>query len=307
MYRTILVPLDGSELSERALPLATVLAKTLQAKLILVRAASAATFPGVDPTAAQCRAVEESQAYLYAFATQLSEQGLSVEAAVPFGDAADSILLEIDLHSAELVVMCTQGRSGLGRWIYGSVAESVLARSPAPVLLVQSSGEIPTLGPDPAQASILVPLDGSALAEMALPHASGFAKAFGGDLWLLNVIEPYTAPYTYPGVGMVRMPYEEEHQRAEAYLDGVANGLRDDGLTVHTAVRDGWPAETVASAGRELGASLIAMATHGRTGVLKLLLGSIALGTVRRTSLPVLLVRPAAPSERDATPGDEGR
>ena len=297
MYRTILIPLDGSAFSERALPMATALARTLSAQIILVRAASAATLPGVDRSEAQCRAVEECQAYLYALSTRLSEQSFGVETAIPYGDPGESILLEIGLRSADLVVMCTHGRSGLGRWIYGSVAENVLARSPTPVLLVHPTGEIPTLGPDPAQASILVPLDGSTFAETALPHAATVARAFGGTLWLLRVVERSIASYTYPGVGVVEIANNEERRGAGSYLEGVAQRLRSDGLSVSTVVEEGWVAEIIAYHGRGMGASTIAMATHGRTGILRLLLGSVALEVVRRSSLPVLLVRPSAPAE----------
>jgi nucleotide-binding universal stress UspA family protein len=293
MYHTILVPLDGSTFSERALPMATTLAHTMSAQMILVRAASASVFPGADPTEAQCQAVDEAQAYLSTLASGLSVQGLSVEVAVPYEDAAEGILLEIDLHSADLVVMCTHGRSGLGRWIYGSVAEQVLARSPAPVLLVHPSGEVATLGPEPAQASMLVPLDGSAFAETALPYAAALALVFGGTLLLVRAVTPPVTPSSYPGLGLVQKSSEEEQREAKTYLEEVAQRLRSDGLSVQTVVREGWPADIIAYLGATLGPRMIVMATHGRTGVVRLLLGSVALEVVRRSSLPVLLVRPS--------------
>jgi nucleotide-binding universal stress UspA family protein len=292
MYHTILVPLDGSAFSERALPMATTLAHTMSSQLVLVRAASASVFTGADPAEAQCQAVKEAQAYLWAVAAGLSEQGLSIEVAVPYGDAAESILLEVGLHSADLVVMCTHGRSGLGRWIYGSVAEQVLARSPAPVLLVHPTGEVATLGPEPKQATLLVTLDGSAFAETALPHAAALAHVFGGTLVLLRAVARPIAAYSYPGVGLVHESLEEEHQQAESYLGDVAQRLRGDGLSVQTVVREGWPADVIVYRGAALGPKLIVMATHGRTGVVRLLLGSVALEVVRRSPLPVLLIRP---------------
>jgi nucleotide-binding universal stress UspA family protein len=295
MYHTILVPLDGSAFSERALPMATALAQTMSAQLVLVRAASASVFPGADPTEAQCQAVEEAEAYLWAVATGLSEQGLSVEVAVPYGDAAESILLEIGLHGADLVVMGTHGRSGLGRWIYGSVAEQVLARSPAPVLLVHPTGEAATLGPE--QTSLLVPLDGSAFAETALPHAIALAQAFGGTILLLRTVEPSMLAYHYPIMGLVQESLAREHREAEAYLSEVAEHLRDEGLSVQTIVREGWPGDVIVYRGAALGPRLVVMATHGRTGVLHLLLGSVALEVVRRSPLPILLVRPTELAE----------
>lgn len=292
MYHTILVPLDGSAFSERALPMAKTLAQAMRAQVVLMRAASASVFPGTDPTEAQVRAVEEAQAYLSSLATEFSQQGTRVQVAVPYGDAAESILLEIGLRGADLVVMCTHGRSGLGRWIYGSVAEQVLARSAAPVLLVHPTGEPATLGPEPEQASLLVTLDGSVFAEAALPHAAALAHAFGGTILLLRTVEPSMLAYNYPLMDLVRESLAREHHDAELYLEEAAQRLRSDGLSVQTVVQGGWPSETIVYRGAALGPRLIVMATHGRTGVARLLLGSVALEVVRRSSLPTLLIRP---------------
>lgn len=292
MYHKILVPLDGSTFSERALPMATGLAQAMKSHVILMHAASASVFPGTDATEAQVQAVDEAKTYLSALKNELSEQGLDVEVAVPYGDAAESILLEIGLRGVDLVVMCTHGRSGLGRWVYGSVAEQVLAQSPAPVLLVHPSGEVATFGPTSTQASILVPLDGSPFAEAALPHAIAIARTFGGTITLLRAVEPPTASHSYPGLDLFQISLEEEHQKAESYLTAVADRLRSDGLSVQTVVREGWPAEIIAYRNAALGPKLIVMATHGRTGVARLLLGSVALQVVRHSLLPILLVRP---------------
>lgn len=293
MYRTILVPLDGSVFGERALPMARTLAQAMQAQVVLMSAASAAVFPGTDATEAQCQAVRETRAYLETLVPGLTEQGLQVEIAVPYGDAAEAILVEIGLHRADLVVMCTQGRSGLGRWIYGSVAEQVLARSPVPVLLVRASGETPWLGPGPEQSALLVPLDGSAFAEMALPHAAALARTFGGTILLVRAIAPPMALYSYPGVRLAQDSLNEESREAESYLEEVAERLRGDRLAVTTVVREGWPAEVITNPGVNPSPRLVVMATHGRTGVERLLLGSVALEVVRRGSLPVLLIRPS--------------
>jgi nucleotide-binding universal stress UspA family protein len=119
MYRTLIVPLDGSAFSERALPMATSFARSLGAQVILTRAASSLPFPAIDGADVQVQAVREAQVYLSALASRLTEQGLNIEVAVPYGDAAESILVEIGLRRADLVIMCTHGRSGLGsmaRW-----------------------------------------------------------------------------------------------------------------------------------------------------------------------------------------------
>lgn len=299
MCRTILVPLDGSAFSERALPMATALAQAMKAQVILMRAASAAVFPGADPTEAQVQAVQEAKTYLSALATELAEQGLHVECATPYGDAGESILLEISLYDADLVVMCTHGRSGLGRWIYGSVAEQVLARSPAPVLLVRPTGEAAVLWPATPQPSLLVPLDGSAFAESALPHAVALAQAFGGTILLLRTVEPSLLAHHYPLTSLAEEALEQEKQQARSYLESVAERLRNDGIAANTTVLTGWPADIIVYRGAALGPQLIVMATHGHTGVRRLLLGNVALEVVRRSPLPVLLIGPTEMAETD--------
>jgi len=274
--------------------MATTLAQAMKAQVTLMCAASASVFPGTDATDAQVQAVTEAQAYLSALATGLSERGLDVEVAVPYGDAAESILLEIGLRGAELVVMCTHGRSGLGRWIYGSVAQQVLAHSPAPVLLVRPTGEVAMLASEPEQATLLVPLADPAFAETALPHAAALARVLDGTILLLCAVEP---PYTYPGIGLAPAASMEIAGEAESYLEEVAQGLRSAGLSVLTVVHTGWPADVIVYRGAMLGPRLIVMATHGRTGVVRLLLGSVALEVVRRSPLPVLLIRPTEPAE----------
>lgn len=303
MYRRLLVPLDGSAFSERALPMAVSIARSREAQVILTRVVSVSTFPGADATDAQVQAVNEAKAYLSGIAGTLSEQGLKVEVAVPYDDPADGILLEIGLRGADLVVMCTHGRSGLGRWIYGSVAEQVLKRSPVPVLLVPPTGEVMTLQQDRARtsgceaAAFIVPLDGSAFAEAALPHAAGLARAFGGTILLLTVMEPPMTAYTYAEVSVVPATSARLYSEAEAYVTEMAQRLRETGLAVQAVTEEGWSPDVIARHSEKPGPGLIVMATHGRTGVARLLLGSVALQVVRRSALPILLIRPAQPDE----------
>src|SRR4051812_32589216 len=165
MIRTILVPLDRSPFGERVLPLAASLAELLDAKLVLVEAISVHVFPGADATPAQVRAADEAAAYLLDIAGRLRARGLGVETAIPYGNPVEEILQEISIRNADLVVMATHGRSGLGRWVYGSVAEGVLHASPVPVLLLQAwHGEHLWRGLA-GRPRLIVPLDGSELGE----------------------------------------------------------------------------------------------------------------------------------------------
>jgi nucleotide-binding universal stress UspA family protein len=134
----ILIPLDGSALAEAVLPRAVELARDSGAKVELLRAVEAHTIPGVDPTAAQIKVVEEGEAYLRDVAGRLKAEGVkSVETSVWYGPAAYAIVEAARLHKADLITMTTHGRSGLGRLILGSVAESVLRGTAVPILLIR--------------------------------------------------------------------------------------------------------------------------------------------------------------------------
>jgi nucleotide-binding universal stress UspA family protein len=292
MYRTLLVPLDGSKLSEHALPLALSLACRLGANLVLMRTARATVFPRVDMINAEVRAIDEAKSYLENVKAEMSGQGVDIQTAVPYGDAAQEILQEIGTRKADLVVMSTHGSSGIGRWIYGSVGEKVLAASPVPVMLVRPTGDAAAFDCARANPSILVPLDGSMVAEAALSHAECLARRLRGKLVLLRVVEPPAPAFAYSGT-LAPPPVEiEPHQDAELYLAVRAQRLSAEGVAVETFVRDGWPADVIAYGRGEWEADMIVMGTHGRTGVARLLLGSVAIEVVRRSPLPVMLVRP---------------
>jgi nucleotide-binding universal stress UspA family protein len=299
MLKTILVPLDGSALADRALPVALALAAKCDGRTVLVRAALAHTLPGVDPTEAQVRAIAEAEDHLAVAAGRLTAQGHAVETAVPYGEPADAIIEEIQIRRPDLVVMASHGRSGLGRWVYGSVADAVLRRAEVPVVLVPAAGEQPW--PTNRAPRILVPLDGSDLAAEALGPASELARQFAAELVLLSVIQPPTYAYA-EGFDYVVFEPEEERAAVAGDLEAIAERLRGDGLTVSIRTAVGFAPATIAEIGREERIDLIVMATHGRGGLARLVLGSVATGTLQRAGLPVLLVRPANVHPASAEP-----
>ncbi len=135
----ILVPLDGSALAESAIARAVDLAGERSVTLMLLRAAEAHTLPGADPTEAQVEVVREAEEYLAAVAARLRDKGVkAVETSVWYGPAAPAIVDAARLRKADLIVMSTHGRSGLGRLILGSVAESVLRGTTTPILLLRT-------------------------------------------------------------------------------------------------------------------------------------------------------------------------
>lgn len=309
MSNTILVPLDGSPLAACALPVAGALARATGGQLRLLRAVWPATMLGVDPTATQIEEIATAEAYLSTQARELTSQGVPTETTVIFGATIGAITEEATLRDAQLIVLATHGRSGLGGWIMGSTAAALLAKSPVPVLLVRAWHAQRAIERLSEGARIIVTLDGSSTAEEALPSAERLATVLGGELILLQIIPPADPALTPDGMAIALFHVDPAEQLALArdYLDHVAGQLAAREFAVRCEVRIGDPATVIDAIGREHGAALIVMATHGRTGLDRVLLGSVAEAVVHRGTIPTLLVRsgmqmPAAAVERGATP-----
>jgi len=288
MFTSILVPLDGSPLAERALPHALALARAAKGKLILFRASpSRALVDGLAPKRAAMAELERS-------AIQLRASGVEVESYVsrvyqveiPYGicEAAEE-------KGADLIVMSTHGYGGLGRWTYGSVADEVLRQASVPVVLVSATCE--HRWPADHADRIVVPLDGSGFAEAALGPARALGEALQAELLLVRAVQPLDSSYA-DGTPYLEGRVETELSEARDYLESIANTLRAAGQAVLVHVEIGSPASTITNLARERGADLIAMATHGRSGLARLALGSVATGTLHLASVPLLLARPAA-------------
>jgi len=292
MLKTILLPLDGSSLAERALTYVAVLARRCEARVILVQAVQAHTLPGTDPSGAQFEVTSGAEEYLKHASGRLSADGIVTETHVYYNDPVHAILDAATRQRADLIVMSTHGRGGLSRMLYGSVADQILRRARVPVLLVPSIVEHswPADGP----LSLLVPLDGSELATEALHSADLLTEAFGAQLALLRVVQPVSYPLV--GEGYAYVPFDEEAEVADArrYLDDQAARLSGDGVRVSTNVAVGEPARVIGEIAREQDVDVVVMATHGHGGLSRVILGSVATATLRHTTAPLLLVRPAA-------------
>jgi nucleotide-binding universal stress UspA family protein len=292
MLKTILVPLDGSPLAERALTYAAVLARRSEASIVLVEAVRAHTVPGVDPSDAQIEVTNHAEAYLTAAAGRLTADGITTESHVYYNSPVHAILDAAARQRADLIVMSTHGRGGLSRMLYGSVADQILRRATVPVLLVPSIVEHawPAEGP----LSLLVPLDGSDLATEALKSAELLTESFGSRLTLLRVVQP--VPHPLSGDGYAYVPFDEDAEVAEAkrYLDEQAARLAEAGVRVNADVAVGDPARAIGEIAREQDVDVVVMATHGHGGLSRLILGSVATATLRHTTAPLLLVRPTA-------------
>lgn len=192
--QTIVVPLDESPAAEAALPQAAALARSTGAELTLIRVPDRPP-PGVRPYEVRGSAVSYAEEYLGETADRLREQGVRARSAtLPEGPVPQAILDAAKEREADLVVMATHGRSGLGRWVYGNVTNGVLARCPVPVLITRSwltAQEGPVIRRDTV---LLVPLDGSAYAEGALPVAEAIAKATGARVGRITIVRGPSGP-----------------------------------------------------------------------------------------------------------------
>jgi nucleotide-binding universal stress UspA family protein len=286
MFRSVLVPLDRSTFAEHALPLAVTIARRAQARLDLVQVHE--LYALADPAAARVpydRAEDtewQQQERLYLEATArwvAAASSVEVTATLVGGLVADALLGQARVSKPDLIVMATHARGAIGQVFLGSVADEVLRRAPAPLLVLRPADGPVSLFPGPALESVLVPLDGSPLSERVLPAALGLARLLEARCTLLRVVEPG--------------PQEDTEAQAMAYLERVAAGPRREGLQVQTRLVVGrHAAEAIVQETQAGKQDLVALATHGRGGLRRLLLGSVAAQVIRGVCVPVLVYRP---------------
>ena len=296
MIGPILTPLDGSMLAERVLPLAERLASLAGDRLILFQAQPEVAF------------IPRAEQALDTVARGLRARGLSVDVSVRQGDAVELILEEVRTRRAGLVVLCSHGRSGLDRWLCGTVAEKVICGAEVPVLLVPAAMHEITWAGDGA-LHVLVPLDGSPVAEEALQPALTFAASSGGQIMLVRVVESFTPPAWLERFS-AEAEDELEIQRSAAaeYLASVVGSLRqlDRTVPLDTEVVVGRPAEAVARLAHAHHATLVAMTTHGAGTAPPTYIGRVATGMLQRSRVPLLFVRPARMREATGPAGRRG-
>jgi nucleotide-binding universal stress UspA family protein len=287
LFEKLLVPLDGTAESAIALSMARAMVRTPGATFTLLR---------VVPDEEDEQARRDAQRELDAVAAELTAAGLTAQTVVRTGDPAQQIVQQARADATDLIVMRTHGRAGLARAVLGSVAEHVLALSPAPLLLLRPGGQYVS-----QIKSVLVPVDGSPGGALALGAAVGLAEASGASLRLLQVVVPIPnfiyRGYAFNGETYVDPAWDEEARlSAQTYVDGLAVRLRGGGLAVDTEVLI---APSVASAIADVaevrGVDLIVMSTEALTGAARAVLGSVADAVVRTARCPVLLLRREPP------------
>lgn len=305
MYTSILVPYDGSAQSARALPVAAALAARTGAsvQLAIVHDPSAyipfvpgeVAIPVYDQELVQAHR-EKDQQVLAAAVTHLQQQGVQASGVLLDGTIVEALEEHLVRARCDLVIMTTHGRSGFERLRVGSVATAFLTRCTVPMLLVRGAGSAHAEGEPPLPSgSLYCTLDGSPFAEAVLPHARTFAEATGMSLHLVAITVPHAismAPFGTEALLADDSALSAEEHVREEYLQRIA-ATCPAGTTVQ-AITDMSVARGILDASAADRCGALAMATHGRGGFKRLVLGSVADEVIRHAHKPILVVRPPA-------------
>jgi len=281
MYTRILVPLDGSSLAEQALPYAGLLAGALKIPVSLLN-----VFDSVPPQFADPgRGLYETQItesyrsnavdYLEKAGADLKQSGVTITADSHEGNAAEQIIKEAEKDSNTLIAMVTHGRSGQGRWVLGSVTDKVLHGASNPLLITHAQDEADAIS-QPSLKNLIVPLDGSPLADRVMPYVEALAPALGLNVILVRVAASSDEYYRYVDMSMGSAidtsRFDEYSGQAETeaatYLEKVKEQLKGKGVTsVEERLLTGNSAAAILDLAQETPDSLVALTTHGRSGV----------------------------------------
>ena len=299
MYKTIMVPTDCSGFDREAIRVALRLAERSEAKVRLVRVLSSSAFVGMGPDGmvAPSEGFRQEQdtalAELYALAAECrTTTDAEVSVSLEQGPVPDSLAGYANRHDVGLIVISTHGRSGFSRLSLGSVTDSLIRHTAIPVLVVKPPASY--LNPQVRDAfrRIIVPLDGSPLAEQILPRIATLAKMEGAELTLLFVLKPHS--YSQQQIPDPTLPWwDKDIAAAQAYLLGIAARLRKSGFAVATeiVIGENVAEEITGFAARER-ADLVAIATHGRGGLSRMLRGSVTDAVTRFARTSILVFHP---------------
>jgi nucleotide-binding universal stress UspA family protein len=288
-YKKILVPLDGSELAEKALPYAKTIAKLKNSNVILF-AVSLTIF--VD------RRDRLFASYVEVNAKELNEEGIKATAATSYGDVAEEILKYANNNKMDLIVMATHGYAGAKQWMFGSITQKVLYGTGIPVLLIKSKS--PQVSVEFNR--ILLPVDGSPFSESTFPYVEELTKNTNGEILLLHICEPPIVPsYGSRPINPTWKKYRDDmwaemEQQSTIYLKKTKAALKKKGIKVKSRIakaQTGEVAQTIMKISKEENVDLIVIATQGRAGVSRWVYGSVANRIVEEFSQPILLIRPA--------------
>ena len=294
MYTRILVPLDGSAAAENALPYAEEIAAKHGAEIIL---ASVSERPAVETDHLYHSYLEHiAERVQHRLKDWGAKEGAKVKSEVLLGTPAGEILRYADENNVSLVTMASRGHSSRGPWLLGNIAAKVLRATGKPVLLVRAPADKATLQEKRLVKRILVPLDGSKLGEVAIPYAEALAQALGAELVLFQaLITPASQVGYYEGRSMSPAEFQELEEKISAsamdYLDGLGKASKAKGLRPLSVVREGSAPEQILEYAETNRIDLIAMSTHGRSGIGRWVWGSVTDKVLHAGDTAVLTVR----------------
>lgn len=298
--RRVLVPLDGTTLAASILPDARRLAGP-NGELILIRDTSGMSHQGFTYLSEEREAVNACREYLLSVADELAKDGARVQVQpMVIGNAALAIDEAVTIFKVDMIAAATHGRNLTQRLLWGSVAWNALAHSSVPVLLRHASAdEAPVTPRLPERRRILVPLDGSELAERALPLAAQLAAEWNAVTELVEVISDPFVPASPFGPPPYPLSYnqEEVEEEARSRLRGFAADFRGE---VFTRVMSGPTVPRLIAAVEQDQITDIVIASHGRTGLSRVIFGSVADALIHQLHLPIIVVPALAcvPTER---------
>ncbi len=284
-YKKILVPLDGSVTSEQVLNAVAEIARNFGAELVLM----AATLDGTSDD----RAGSEAAKYLESQAEKLAETGLSVEWVTAIGLPADAILETAQNEDVDLIAMATHRESAIARGILGSVADNVLRNATLPVLVINPDSKGQAESPAGEVNCIVVPLDGSDLAEESVPIAIEMAKACDAEIIFVQAVHMPSYAVSGPGGEFYGSSYgvSDTREQAHTYLSQFAERAKSFGVEARAHAAAGNAAARIVEDSNEIPGSLIVINSHGRGGFRRMVLGSVADKVIRGSHRPVLVLK----------------
>jgi nucleotide-binding universal stress UspA family protein len=290
--KRILVPLDGSELSERVLRHAEILAKRSNAAVILLRVVPF-SWPNefIHVREMGDKLDKEASDYLFAISAKLGEKGIEGECCVQEGGIPEVICDFAREREVDLIAMSTHGRGGLKRWALGSVTDKVIQTSSVPVLLCRITEERVASS---SYKNVLIPVDASPFSENIFPQARSLIELFNARVWFLYVIDAHL-------IESFAVLKQDMIKREKMLMDNIRSYFSDlekrlkevQATNYEIVIENGDPAGTICDFAKENAMDLIAMSTHGRSGVARWALGSVTDKVVQYSSKPVLLIRAA--------------
>lgn len=273
MVQKFLAALDGGKDSESVLPYLETLLETQDADVTLLHVIPELELPNV----------QNAHAYLKKAARRLTDKGAVVDVHTLVGTPASMIVNMAAQGHYSLILMCSEGRKGLARLVLGSVTEEVLRHATVPVLVVHPLGQTEK---KPQLKRIVVPLDGSHRSASILPHLLPLAVAAGSKLLFVTSIDP-RAKDSLPVEVVSKNIFKEQKE------------MHRQGLKTELAIRYGDPATEILAYSDVQDADLLALSTHGRTGLERVLYGSVAESLLRDSKIPLLVLRTVGKFESD--------